>query len=107
MQFYKGAYDLSRGKLNSIRRENDSQKVIVTTRSHMTDLIKRDLETIPNSKLVHYGGAGYKVRTQDKNVHISLIINRCKTDLILENFLKNDILSVYLHYFFCIVITKL
>ena len=34
---------------------------IITTRSHITDIIRRDLGNIPNSELVHSGGAGYKV----------------------------------------------
>lgn len=36
---------------------------IVTTRSHIDNLIKRDLTSIPNSELIHAGGAGYKVLT--------------------------------------------
>jgi 3'(2'), 5'-bisphosphate nucleotidase len=34
---------------------------IITTRSHMTDLVLRDLKSIPNSEIIHAGGAGYKI----------------------------------------------
>ena len=37
------------------------KKRIVTTRSHVTDILRRDLNNIPNSEIVHAGGAGYKV----------------------------------------------
>ena len=41
--------------------KSDKEMVIVTTRSHMTGLIQKSLTSIPNSKLIHAGGAGYKV----------------------------------------------
>ena len=41
--------------------DKDRQKKIVTTRSHITEILKRDLTSIPNSQIIHAGGAGYKV----------------------------------------------
>jgi 3'(2'), 5'-bisphosphate nucleotidase len=55
-----GAFDSVNGKIKPA--ELNSQKTrIVTTRSHITDLIKKDLSSIPNSELIHAGGAGHKV----------------------------------------------
>lgn len=56
-----GAFDLKNGKMTVPVRPKDAKITVVTTRSHMTDLIKKSLEAIPNSKLTHAGGAGYKV----------------------------------------------
>jgi 3'(2'), 5'-bisphosphate nucleotidase len=55
-----GAYDLKNGKLNAPTKSSDELR-IVTTRSHMTDLVKRSLTAIPNARLIHCGGAGYKI----------------------------------------------
>lgn len=55
-----GAFDSVNGKVNPVKLNNDITK-IVTTRSHITDLIKKDLGSIPNSHLMHAGGAGHKV----------------------------------------------
>ena len=50
------------GKLNAPPKPSkDSELTIVTTRSHMTDIIKKSLEAIPNSRMIHAGGAGFKV----------------------------------------------
>ena len=58
-----GAFDSSRGQITLPVRQPEDPKVrrIVTTRSHITDIIKRDLTSIPNTKLIHSGGAGFKV----------------------------------------------
>ena len=58
-----GAFDSTRGKLSLPVRAPEDPRIrrIVTTRSHITDIIKRDLTSIPNSKLIHAGGAGFKV----------------------------------------------
>ena len=58
-----GAFDSLQGKLSAPQRVSDSMRRIVTTRSHMTGIIKRDLTSIPNSQLLQCGGAGYKVLT--------------------------------------------
>lgn len=55
-----GAFDLKSGKLSAPKREGD-QRIIVTTRSHITDIVRRDLSNFPNTKLLQAGGAGYKV----------------------------------------------
>lgn len=55
-----GAFDSIHGKIHS-KPANESVTKIVTTRSHITDLIKKDLSSIPNSQLMHTGGAGHKV----------------------------------------------
>ncbi len=55
-----GAYDSINGKIKPNEFDSLTTK-IVTTRSHMTDLIKKDLGSIPNSELIHAGGAGHKV----------------------------------------------
>jgi len=58
-----GAYDSIHGKIN-VHKQDDEESMktkIVTTRSHITDIIKRDLAKIPSSSLIHTGGAGYKV----------------------------------------------
>lgn len=55
-----GAFDTINGKINPAKANSDKTK-IVTTRSHLTDLIKKDLSSIPNSELMHAGGAGHKV----------------------------------------------
>ena len=57
-----GAFDLNRGRVERPIREPGAGKTIVTTRSHLTEIIRRDLTRIPNSKLMHCGGAGYKVQ---------------------------------------------
>lgn len=54
-----GAYDSVNGKITP--KELGSKIRIVTTRSHITDLIKKSLTNIPNSELSHSGGAGHKV----------------------------------------------
>ena len=59
---YKGTFDLSQGQLTLPARITDQTR-IVTTRSHITDLVKRDLTSVPNSTLMQAGGAGYKFLT--------------------------------------------
>lgn len=54
-----GTFDLNLGKV-SMPPKVDGLTRIVTTRSHITDIVKRDLTSIPNSTLTHAGGAGYK-----------------------------------------------
>lgn len=44
-----------------IKHDSNAEIKIVTTRSHMTGLIQKSLQSIPNSKMIHAGGAGYKV----------------------------------------------
>jgi len=58
-----GAYDSYKGKLvnPTIGLDKERKKKIVTTRSHITELLRRDLNNIPNSETIHAGGAGYKV----------------------------------------------
>lgn len=58
-----GAYDSHTGKLSNPTEglEKDRKKKILTTRSHITEILKRDLTSIPNSEIIHAGGAGYKV----------------------------------------------
>jgi 3'(2'), 5'-bisphosphate nucleotidase len=58
-----GAFDLNQGQISVPKGLDNSSTRIVTTRSHITDLIKRDLSAIPNSTLLHKGGAGYKFLT--------------------------------------------
>ncbi len=42
-------------------QSSDSRKYrIVTTRSHITDLLRNSLANIPNSEVVNAGGSGYK-----------------------------------------------
>lgn len=55
-----GAYDSVNGKIKPVESKSEKTR-IVTTRSHLTDLIKNDLGKIPNSMLIHAGGAGHKV----------------------------------------------
>lgn len=55
-----GAFDLTRGQITVPKSTSDKLR-IVTTRSHIDGLIKRDLSAIPNCELSHAGGAGYKV----------------------------------------------
>lgn len=57
-----GAFDLKTGRLPTPQPSADKNR-IVTTRSHIDPLIKRDIESIPNSALIHAGGAGYKFIT--------------------------------------------
>jgi 3'(2'), 5'-bisphosphate nucleotidase len=33
---------------------------LITTRSHLTEIVKNGLENIPNCELIHRGGSGYK-----------------------------------------------
>ncbi|CAF0743869.1 unnamed protein product [Brachionus calyciflorus] len=54
-----GTFDLNNGKVN-VEKSDENILRIVTTRSHMTDLVKKNLTQIPNSKMIHAGGAGYK-----------------------------------------------
>lgn len=56
-----GAYDSLHGQLRAPQKPSEGPRRIVTTRSHMTGIIKRDLTSIPNSQLLQFGGAGYKV----------------------------------------------
>jgi len=56
-----GAFDSLHGKIEPVSKDADQKIKIVTTRSHITDLIKNDLKSIPNSELIHAGGAGHKV----------------------------------------------
>ncbi len=51
---------MSNGRVSVPARANDGVTRIVTTRSHMTDIVRRDLTSIPNSTLIQAGGAGYK-----------------------------------------------
>lgn len=44
-----------------VKHDPNAEIKIVTTRSHMTGLIQKSLQNIPNSKMIHAGGAGYKV----------------------------------------------
>lgn len=55
-----GAYDSVNGKILPKEASGDVTK-IVTSRSHLTDLIKTDLGSIPKSQLLHAGGAGHKI----------------------------------------------
>lgn len=57
----KGVFDLEKGKLSVPPKPDPNATTIVTTRSHMTDLVRKDLGNFPNSKTLHCGGAGYKV----------------------------------------------
>jgi 3'(2'), 5'-bisphosphate nucleotidase len=71
-----GAFDMKNELVTELKptpKADSEVKRIVTTRSHLTDTIKRDLGSIPNSTLVHYGGAGYKclsVIDQDTDCYI-------------------------------------
>ena len=56
-----GAFDSVNGKIIPVEASSEKTR-IVTTRSHITDLIKNDLGKIPNSELIHAGGAGHKVK---------------------------------------------
>ena len=56
----KGAYDSVHGKLSK-PNGNGNNKKILTTRSHMTELIRSDLSKIPNHSIMQMGGSGYKV----------------------------------------------
>ena len=49
-----GAFDLSNGKI-TVPKSDEKLTRIVTTRSHMTDLVKKNIEQIPNSKILHSG----------------------------------------------------
>ena len=44
------------------RKNNKSNKKyqLITTRSHLTEIVKQGLESIPNTEIVHRGGSGYK-----------------------------------------------
>lgn len=43
------------------RKKSDNFKYkVITTRSHLTDLVKNGLESIPLVQLSHCGGSGYK-----------------------------------------------
>ena len=44
-----------------VKADPNAEIKIVTTRSHMTGLIQKSLQSIPNSRMIHAGGAGYKV----------------------------------------------
>jgi 3'(2'), 5'-bisphosphate nucleotidase len=58
----KGTFDLNNGRVSLPPRTGDLTR-IVTTRSHMTDIVRRDLTSIPNSTMIQAGGAGYKFLT--------------------------------------------
>lgn len=59
-----GAFDLKSGPLPIPQPPNAERKNrIITTRSHIDNLIKRVIESIPNSELIQAGGAGYKFLT--------------------------------------------
>lgn len=58
-----GAFDLQQGPVSIPPRADPNLTRIVTTRSHLTEIVKRDLQSVPNSSLVHAGGAGYKFLT--------------------------------------------
>lgn len=49
-----GAFDLNTGKI-TVPKSDEKCTRIVTTRSHMTDLVKKNLDQIPNSRTIHSG----------------------------------------------------
>lgn len=53
---------MATGPLPIPQRISDKVR-IVTTRSHIDNLIKRDISSIPNCELIQAGGAGYKFIT--------------------------------------------
>ena len=62
-KFQKGAFDTINGKIDVSKQsaDKDNKTKIVTTRSYITPLIRRDLEKIPNFEILQSGGAGSKV----------------------------------------------
>ncbi|RNA19935.1 3 (2)-5 -bisphosphate nucleotidase 1 [Brachionus plicatilis] len=54
-----GGFDLTKGRI-SVTQNTTNLPTIVTTRSHITDLIQKNLNLIPNKQIIHSGGAGYK-----------------------------------------------
>lgn len=49
-----GSFDLTKGKI-LVPQNTSSLPTIVTTRSHMTDLVQKNLKLIPNKQIIHSG----------------------------------------------------
>lgn len=49
-----GGFDLAKGKIFA-SQNSTSLPTIVTTRSHITDLVQKNLKLIPNKQIIHSG----------------------------------------------------
>lgn len=74
-----GAFDLHQGQLHKPPNNGTGKTRIVTTRSRITNLMKRDLSSIPNSELMHLGGAGHKVLSLIDGIADCYLYPKCGT----------------------------